>query len=218
LKKLGFKSGSVADDTLLKNMLYVDMSRALGVTMQRASYTLFYINDVYAEKYSMHELIDPIFMAPRILSDDDSGDTMKFFWDMSYYGASPSYYQTAATTNRLGVVMNWFEQSSGNGDWTDFIDWLYFINSSSHAQFAQVIESQAETTNLLREMMVEAFLLSSDSLEGGWNNYAHHLNYKWWQIIDFDFDEIFAADGDMNPNVFDFHTRNGIALAEHTAV
>ena len=76
-QKIGFKAGSVADDTLIKAMMYTDLSRAAGVPVQRASYATIYINGVYNGVYFMHEDIDPAFLTSRLEGDDGKGDMFK---------------------------------------------------------------------------------------------------------------------------------------------
>jgi spore coat protein CotH len=209
MKKLGFKAGSRNDDTLLKSMLYTDFSRALGVAVQRASYSLLYINDIYAGVYFMHEDINPDFMTRRFDGDNGSGNNMKLFYDVNlqYYGSDLSYYKTVNYTNQLKVPLFWYEQSDGDGNWTDFIDWLQFINLSSDATFAKEIEQRVGVTLLLRQMMVESFMLASDNLASGANYYTYHRTSAptaQWEVIEFDFDECFDFNDGKNQNIFQF--------------
>jgi spore coat protein CotH len=61
----------------------------------------------------------------------------------------------------------------------------------------------------LREVIVEAFLLASDNLEDGQNYYAYQrTSDSRFQMIEFDFDECFALDTNMDRNVFQFNSRN----------
>jgi spore coat protein CotH len=141
LTKIGMKSGSVNDDTLLKTKLYGDFVRAVGVPTQRSSYALLYINDIYVGIYYMHEEIDGDFIKARIENDSGKGNFMKYFWNvhLGYYGSDVTYYQNKAHVNELGVPMFFYEQSDGNGDWTDFIDWLYYFNTTHNDTFEKTI-------------------------------------------------------------------------------
>jgi len=176
IAKLGFKAGSVSDDTLLKTMLYTDFSRAMGVPVQRASYALMYINSVFAGVYYMHEDINPDFIQSRLKGDEGSGNTMKLFYNVNlqYFGSNVSYYQSIAYVNELGVPLYYYEQSDGNGDWSDFIDWLYFFNRTNDEEFENQLEDRVHVDSLLKQMVVESFMLASDNLASGANYYTYH--------------------------------------------
>jgi len=108
-----------------------------------------------------------------------------------------------------------YEQTDGDGDWTSFIDWLQYLNEASYEDFATTLEDRVETDSLLRNMVVESFMLATDNLASGANYYAYELTNGEgkWQIIEFDFDECFNIDVetgepiDANQNVFKFFAR-----------
>jgi hypothetical protein len=133
-----------------------------------------------------------------------------------------------AHVNELGVPMYYYEQTDGNGDWTDFIDWLYFFNSTSNDVFKAQLNERVHTESLLKQMVVESFMLASDNLASGANYYTYHREEapsdqvsskkqrnnssepaNQWQIIEFDFDECFAfnnitGEAEEDTNVFSF--------------
>lgn len=110
--------------------------------------------------------------------------------------------------------MMYYDQSDGNGDWTSFIQWLEFINTSSDAEFESKIGDYLHIKSLLKQMVVESFMLSSDNLSSGQNYYTYNRADDQgratleWQVIEFDFDECFAFDRatglpeSQEPNVF----------------
>lgn len=173
-KKIGMKAGSKNDDTLLKTMLYTNMQRFVGAVTQRASYALLYINDIYVGVYFMHEEIAPEFIQKRVLGDDGSGNFYKFFWNVNlfFYGNNESYYQNKVHINEIGVGWNYYEQSDGNGDWSDFISLLQWFNITNQEDFDEQIESKFNVTTILRQMAVESFMLASDNLASGQNYYG----------------------------------------------
>lgn len=208
LKKLGLKPGSVGDDTFLKTMLYSDMMRAVGQPVQRSSYSLFYINDMYIGLYYMQETIDAQFIKSRIQDDEGTGNMYKMFYDvhLAYLGPNATTYQDITNTNCIGVPMIFYEQSDGNGDWQDLIDWLYYFNTTSLAEFDETIEEYLDTSSILKQMIVESFLIAEDNFEDGQNFYTYHhdssTNKNKWSIIEFDFDECFSEDNSVNQSVF----------------
>lgn len=218
ISKFGLKPGSTNDDTLLKTMLYTDFNRAMGVPVQRASFALLYINNIYSGVYFMHEEIDPTFVDVRIPDDDGSGNMMKLFYNVNlqYFGSDVDYYKNEVHVNRLGVPMHYYEQSDGNGDWTDFIDFLYFFNSTNDVDFANLVEERIDVNSLLKQMVVESFMLATDNLESGQNYYVYHLQSSStpnkWQLIYFDFDECFSwnfatGESEMSLDILQYYLR-----------
>lgn len=113
--------------------------------------------------------------------------------------------------------MFYYEQSDGNGNWTDFITLLQFLNSSSPETFASEVESRVYISSMLRAMTVESFMLASDNFANGGNFYAYHRTsdkyQAQWVIMETDFDECFRfasptstdpEDSDIRADIFDF--------------
>ena len=96
--------------------------------------------------------------------------------------------------------MMYYDQSDGNGDWTSFIQWLAFLSTSTDAEFEAKIGDYLHIKSLLKQMVVESFMLSSDNLASGNNYYLYNrVDSKGqptleWQVIEFDFDESFVFD------------------------
>jgi spore coat protein CotH len=101
--------------------------------------------------------------------------------------------------------MYYYEQSDGNGDWTDFIDWLHYFNTTHNDAFAASVTDYIDVNILLRMMAVESFMLGSDNMARGANFFTYHAqdttDSKKWILFDADFDECFAYDPTtMQPN------------------
>lgn len=195
MKKIGFKPGATSDDGLLKQMLYVDFMHAMGVPTQRSSYALLYINGRFSGLYVMQEDISPDFIERRLQGENGDGNTMKLFWSVpnQYYGPDVTYYQTKVKINPLGDPWYYYEQSDGDGNWTDYVDLVYFFNASSDEEFEKSIEDRVEVDSLLKQMVVESFMMARDNLRSSNNYYFYHRNDPplQWQLIEFDFDECF---------------------------
>ena len=109
--------------------------------------------------------------------------------------------------------MHYYEQTEGNDDWSDFINWLYFFNSSSDSNFAAQLDDHVDVDELLRLMVVESFLLSSDNMAGGNNLYVYHLTDEStpdrMALASYDFESVFIFDKTTNepkqdPDIFSF--------------
>jgi hypothetical protein len=125
-------------------------------------------------------------------------------------GDNETYYKEKAHINDLGVPMYYYEQTDGDGDWSGFIDWLDFLNNSDDEEFRTKLPEKVEIPSLLKNMVVESFMIAHDNLASGNNFYAYDLEgKKKWQIIEYDFDESFLYDSEThepldNPDIIQF--------------
>ena len=216
LKKIELKPSTDGPDSMIIAQLYADFARGLGSPVQRSSYALLYINDVFNGIYFMHEDIGKDFLTSRF-DDDGNGNYMKYFWSVHllYYGPDEQYYKEKAAVNALGVPMYHYEQNRGDGDWSDFMELITFLNVSSDKDFEKDIEKYVDVSSLISSMIVDSFMLSHDNLGDG-NNFGsyHHTNKdfdKMWTIVVFDFDSAFVFDSvtgkpKENPDIIQFYT------------
>jgi hypothetical protein len=207
IKKLSFKSGTANDDILIKNALYTDFLRALVNPVQRASYSLLYINEMFVGVYFISEdMADEDWIASRI--EKDSGENHLFKMDfafLQYWGKNQTeykesgYYQLASGKDK--------EDDEKEADWSDMIDWLFFFNSTSEQEFSDGLPDRVDLNSLLKGMVVECFLLNGDGMtEHGRNyqiyhlestDYSNHQKQKWL-LSHFDFDICFRFDEETN--------------------
>ena len=203
IKKLNFK-GCSEDDSFVKIQFASDLYRAAGVPTQRSSYALLYINGVFAGLYFMHEDIASDFVSSRFPGEGD-GNLMQLYYNvhLGYYGADDNYYRDKVYVNDLDYPMHYYKQAEGNDDWTDFISWLSFFNSSftSEAQFSSGVGHVVDLPTLFRLMSVEAFLLASDNLASGNNIYVYHQTAppsrsEQMCIFTYDYESVFTFNWD----------------------
>jgi spore coat protein CotH len=215
-----------------------DLYRAMGVPSQRASYALLYVNSVFMGLYFMHEDIGGDFLESRF-PGDGSGNLMQLYYNvhLGYFGSDDTYYREKVHVNSLGepsfyavitsllfrsfiltrvisgYPMHFYDQTVGNNDWTDFIDFLYFINCTSDADFLDGLETRINVDHLLKSMGVESFLLSSDNIAGGNNMYFYHQTEgsakDQMSLFTYDFESVFIFDKSTNeptqdPDIFSF--------------
>lgn len=212
IKKLGIKAGTNDDDVLAKYMMYVDMLRAVVAPTQRTSYTLLYVNDIFYGLNIMHEDIDEDFMDTRLKNDNGEGNLYKFNGDV--------YLQYLSSEQETYESDDNYEQAEGDGNWTDFIDFLYYLNATSDEEFEQTIEDHIDTEAVLRLMIVESFLMGTDGMTRNGRNYnTYHLQddsrLERWTLFNYDFDMFleFNIDshapymGEKYLNIFTFFER-----------
>ena len=116
--------------------------------------------------------------------------------------------------------MYYYEQSDGNGDWTDLIDFHYYLNTTNSIEaFDSSVEDHMDMSILIRAMVVESFMLGSDNSASGANFYTYHRSGSssskdQWILFDADFDECFAFDPVTNepteadPDIIRFFSYN----------
>jgi spore coat protein H len=221
IKKLGIKAGGAGDDTFLRNFLVTDLSRAAGVPVQRSSYATVFINGVYEGLYIMQETIDEDFVQSRVEGDNGNGNMMKLCYDsyIRYEGDNQSWYENAQTTfpdgtsntvfnsnsclhinafDAVGSPLYYYEQPFGDGNWSDFISFLRFVNVSDDSHFAAYISQWFDIEAFLKSIVVENFMIASDNYESGQNYYLYHQapvnDTHTWLLIQYDFDENFNFD------------------------
>ena len=177
------------------------MQRAVGVPVARSSYAVLYIDmGSVSFYYGVYEMAEDVgsndFIASRLSGDGGSGNYYQLNYDvyLQYLGAAQSIYQNKTHTNSLGATLNNYDLVSGTQDWSDLVQFLAFVNTSSDADFAAHLGEHIEVESLLRQMVVESFLLAGDSFgPSGQNYYLYHREgVEQMQLVEVDFDEIFA--------------------------
>jgi hypothetical protein len=213
IEKLNFK-GCSEDDSFMKIQLATEMYKAMGVPSQRSSYALIYINSVFTGLYFMHEDISDHFIDSRF-AGDGSGNMMQLYYNVhfGYYGPDDTYYREKVHVNALGYPMHYYSQEEGNDNWSDFISWLEFFNTTSDEDFFDGIEKYVDTDTLFRLMAVEAFLLAGDNLASGNNMYVYHQTKDevedQMSMFTYDYESVFIYNRQTNepeeePDIFKF--------------
>ena len=111
--------------------------------------------------------------------------------------------------------MHFYDQTDGNDDWADFIDFLSLITSASDAEFSNNMEKRMDAIHLLKSMVTVSFLLSSDNIAGGNNMYFYHQTEESVKdqlpLFTYDFESVFVFIFDkstnetkQNPDIFSF--------------
>ena len=97
----------------------------------------------------------------------------------------------------LGDPQYNYEQSFGNGNWSDFFDLLYFVNTTHAADFDQVANNWLDVSNYIKSLIVENFFIAKDNYRAGQNYQFYHLHDEAgaypnrWLLVEYDFDESF---------------------------
>lgn len=138
--------------------------REMGVPAPRTSFTELYVNGDLWGVYQLVEQVDKEFLDLNYASD--KGNLYKNLgWSkFENLGTAPGPYQDI-----FGLKTN-----EDENDWTGFIDFVQFLNSSSDTEFEADIESIFNVDQFLRVLAVDVSLNNWDSyLEHGRNYYIY---------------------------------------------
>ena len=223
LQKLAIKNGnggSPAADSILKMMLESVALRGANVPVARTAFVMVYVNERLEGLYYFEETGDQKeFLESRFGTKE--GNLMKLHWHvpLQYYGPDPQTYldkkarglcRFLALLTRLllqEVVFDnfttaYYRQSIGDGDISDFVAFLKFLNQSRTAP----LDAQFDTDLFLRLAVVESFFIQDDNFCNGNNYYLfRRANSSVWTLFTHDYDSVFDPNQTGGShNVYDY--------------
>jgi hypothetical protein len=225
IKKMGLKANTAGSDAMLRQMLYSDFSRAMSVPVQRSSFATVFINDIFEGIYIMQEDINEEFITNRIEGDSGNGNMMKLCRRvyLQYLGDNQTTYEELYVAYPNGDPQYSYEQSFGDGNWSDFIGLLKFVNTSTDEEFQTSLSKWIDVDTFVKSLAAENFMLSSDNYEFGQNYQMYHLtpdaagvrsgSYEsGWLLVQYDFDQNFefislGVPEESTPGIFEFFVK-----------
>ncbi len=191
LKKLNFGNG-FKDPTFMREKLFFDLCRERGVPAPRANYASVTYNGQAWGFYTMIEQIDDQFLDWRI--GDDDGNLFKAG---SNFGGGDG----EASLEYLGLDQSLYESSyelKSNeevDDWYDLIDFIYFLNSSSDAEFESGLPSRLDIGPFLSSVAFNNLFSNLDTYTLSARNYYlyHNMSTDQWHWIKWDANETFGS-------------------------
>ena len=191
LKKLNF-SNSFKDPTFMREKLFFDLCRAQGVPAPRANYANVKYNGEDWGFYTLIEQIDDQFLDWRI--GNDSGNLFKA-------GSNFSGGDGEANLVYLGLDQSLYESSyelksnEETNDWYDLIDFIYFLNSSSDAEFESGLPSRLDLAPFLSSVAFNNLFSNLDTYTLSARNYYlyHNMSTDQWEWIKWDANETFGS-------------------------
>ena len=191
LKKLNF-SNSFKDPTFMREKLFFDLCREHGVPAPRANYANVKYNGEDWGFYTLIEQIDDQFLDWRI--GNDSGNLFKA-------GSNFSGGDGEANLVYLGLDQSLYESSyelksnEETNDWYDLIDFIYFLNSSSDAEFELGLPSRLNLGPFLSSVAFNNLFSNLDTYTLSARNYYlyHNMSTDLWEWIKWDANETFGS-------------------------
>jgi hypothetical protein len=191
LKKLNFNN-CFKDPTFMREKVFFELSNLLGAPAPRVNYANVYMNNIFWGFYGLVEQVDDQFLDWAIL--DDNGNLFKAgdnfgggsnAADLMNYGTNPSAYY-----NRYELKTN-----ETVNDWTDLVELIQFITTSSAQTFAGEFGNKINKTPYLRSLALDVLFSNLDSYLNSARNYYiyHNLTTSKWEWIKWDGNEAFGV-------------------------
>jgi len=195
IKKLNF-SNAYKDPSLVREKIFFDISREVGVPAPRANFASVNFNGTPWGFYTLVEQIDDQFLDWKI--EDDDGNLFKAGSnfgggpggggdeaDLKYYGTDQASYED------LYVL----KSNEDENDWSDLIELVDFIDNSTAASFETQLEDHLDVDNYIKSAALDNIFANLDSYTNSARNYYiyHNLTTDKWEWIKWDANEAFGT-------------------------
>ena len=190
LKKLNFNNG-FKDPTFVREKVFYDVCAEAGILAPRANFAQVTFNGEPWGFYTVVEQIDDQFL-DRSIGDDDG----MLFKAGSNFGQGSDeaslVYQGPAQAD-YGDAYELKMNDPGN--WSDFIAFLEFLNTSSDADFESLLSTHLDLQPYLRSVALDNLFANLDSYTLSARNYYLYQNTTLgrWQWIKWDCNETFGS-------------------------
>jgi hypothetical protein len=195
LKKLNLNNG-FKDPTFLREKVFMDFSRDMGVLAPRINFAIVYMNGQLKGFFTVGEQIDDQFLDRWILDDDGNlfsaadnfgmgpgggGDEA----DLQWYGADQTDYY-----NRYELKTN----ETAN-DWSDLLNLIDAIDNTTDNDYITQVPALWEWEELNRSLAIDNVFANLDSYINSARNYKiyHNATTGNWEWIKWDANEAFGS-------------------------
>ncbi len=159
-------NNAMGDPTLMREKVFLDFCRAVGIEAPRATYANVYVNNTLWGFYVLVEQVNKTFLTPHYgnnggnLFKGDAQGTLQWFGNLqsSYYGKYE--LKTNETIN----------------DWTDLVHLIDEINNTPSANFYDSLEVVLNTTAWIEGWAANNIFVNLDSYLGSGHNYYIYHN------------------------------------------
>ena len=198
LKKLNFSNG-FKDPSFMREKLFFDLCRQVGVPAPRSNFANVYFNGIHWGFYAVIEQIDDRFLDWRIL--DDNGNLFKA--GDNFGGGPGGGGGNEANLKHYGTNQVDYEDryelktNETANDWSDLIAFTDFIDNSSASTFESDLENHIEINEYISSVALDNLFSNLDSYTESARNYYiyHNLTSDKWEWIKWDGNETFGSYG-----------------------
>lgn len=173
LKKLNLNNG-FKDPTLIREKIFLEFCKMIGMPAPRCTYAKVYINGNYWGLYTAVEQVNKSFC--EINFGDDHGNLFKGdpHGDLKFKGMVDSVYYAHYELKTNEDV----------NDWSDLVNLINKINNTPSANYYDSLEKVLDTDLFLRYQAADIIFANLDSYTGsGHNYYMYHDTlsgqFKW---------------------------------------
>ena len=190
LKKLNFNNG-FKDPTFVREKIFYDVCEEAGILAPRANFAQVTFNGEPWGFYTVVEQIDDQFL-DRSIGDDD-GMLFKAGSNFGQGSDEASLVYQGPTQADYGDAYELKMNDPGN--WSDFIAFLEFLNTSSDADFESLLGTHLDLQPSLRSVALDNLFANLDSYTLSARNYYLYQNTTLgrWQWIKWDCNETFGS-------------------------
>lgn len=199
LKKLNFSNG-FKDPTCMREKLFFDVCREVGVSAPRANFAEVTFNGEPWGFYTVVEQIDDQFLDWNI--QEDSGNLFKA--GDNFGGGGPGGGGGGGAEANLvhyGDDQALYEEryelksNEDTNDWSDLVSFLDFVNNTTTEAFAAGIDFRMDVDGFLRSAALDMLFSNLDTYSGSARNYYiyHNMDTNMWQWIKWDGNEAFGS-------------------------
>lgn len=166
------------DPSLVREPLYYEMARSLGLKAPRANYAALYINDEYIGLYVLGEVVNSDFLQNYFGKKEDTGNLYK-----ANIGANFGYLGT----DKAAYKEVWEKQTNEEADdWSDLIELCNIINTYSGAELKTRLETLMDIDSVLTALALDNATVNLDSYVGmgqNFNIYRRPSDKRWVWIV-----------------------------------
>lgn len=195
VKKINL-NGQHNDPTLVREKLFYDTWKNLGMVDRRTSFVKLYINNTYYGLYTNLEEYDKDWL--QKVYGEKSGNLYKCTYpaDLVYHGSNPQTYKEIGSASLTGGRAYDLQTNETEDDYTDLIDLITTLNEPADSLFALKIAQKINVDGFLK-----AFAL--DVATGNWDDYMYNKNNYFlyhrsdthkFEFIAYDTDNTFGVD------------------------
>jgi uncharacterized protein (TIGR03437 family) len=166
------------DPSLIREHLYYEMARSLGLKAPRVNFAVLYINDEYMGLYILGEVVNSDFLQNYFGKKESTGNLYK-----ANIGASFGYLGT----DKAAYKQVWEKQTNEEADdWSDLIELCNIINTYSGAELRTRLESLMDIDSVLTALALDNATVNLDSYVGmgqNFNIYRRPSDKRWVWIV-----------------------------------
>lgn len=190
LKKLNFNNG-FKDPTFAREKVFLDICEDAGILAPRATFAEVRYNGESWGFYTVVEQIDDQFL-DRSIGDDDG---MLFKAGSNFGPGSDEASLVYEGPNASDYGDAYDLKMNESDDWSDFISFIEFINTTSDEQFENELGDHLDLQAYLRSAALDNLFANLDSYTLSARNYYLYQNTTLgrWQWIKWDCNETFGS-------------------------